>query len=154
MPMAYLEDDQSLMMDTGLLSESDDTVLLGEDSDEEENLEVSNPFLEVEREDGFEQIELAETHFTIGRNDEAVVYVEDSVGVSRVHAEFVRIENSYGVKDLGSKNGTKLNGEALVPYLFHARNGEEQFIRVQPGLIAADGVYNDAVWTFTEDEME
>ncbi|KMK78252.1 DUF6382 domain-containing protein [Alkalihalobacillus pseudalcaliphilus] len=119
-PMAYLEDDQSLMMDTGLLSESDDTVLLGEDSDEEENLEVSNPFLEVEREDGFEQIELAETHFTIGRNDEAVVYVEDSVGVSRVHAEFVRIENSYGVKDLGSKNGTKLNGEALVPYKIYA----------------------------------
>ncbi|KGA96959.1 hypothetical protein AJ85_03160, partial [Alkalihalobacillus alcalophilus ATCC 27647 = CGMCC 1.3604] len=46
--------------------------------------------------------------------------------------------------------GEERNGQVL----FHARNGEEQFIRIQPGLIAAGGVYNEAVWTFTEDEME
>ncbi|THG88883.1 hypothetical protein AJ85_20725, partial [Alkalihalobacillus alcalophilus ATCC 27647 = CGMCC 1.3604] len=47
--------------------------------------------------------------------------------------------------------GEQLSGEAL----FSVREGEEdQYIRVQPGLIAAGGVYNEAVWTFTEDEME
>ncbi|WP_413377899.1 DUF6382 domain-containing protein [Alkalihalobacillus sp. 1P02AB] len=120
-PVAFMEEDHSLMMDTGLLSESDDTVLLGDDDfDEEVGFEITNPHLEVERDGELEQIELNQSHFTIGRNDSAVIYVEDSVGVSRVHVEFVRIEDSFGVKDLGSKNGTKLNGEALVPYKIYA----------------------------------
>ncbi|WP_413377891.1 hypothetical protein [Alkalihalobacillus sp. 1P02AB] len=46
--------------------------------------------------------------------------------------------------------GEEIKGQAL----FATKQNGEQFIRIKPGLIAADGVYNEVVWTFTEEEME
>ncbi|THG88623.1 hypothetical protein AJ85_01905, partial [Alkalihalobacillus alcalophilus ATCC 27647 = CGMCC 1.3604] len=44
--------------------------------------------------------------------------------------------------------------EVTADAIYNARDGNEQFLFINPGLIAAKGVYNDVVWTFTEDEME
>ena len=37
-------------------------------------------------------------------------------GVSRRHAAIVRLEGSLQIKDIGSPNGTFLNGQKLVPH--------------------------------------
>ncbi len=47
---------------------------------------------------------------SVGRNPENDVFLDD-VTVSRKHAEFLRIGNSFSVVDSGSLNGTYVNGE-------------------------------------------
>ncbi|OZB96896.1 hypothetical protein CJP46_09135 [Paenibacillus sp. XY044] len=64
-----------------------------------------------------ERIELMLPHFVIGRSEEVAQYVEASTGTSRAHVELTRSkEGGYLIKDLGSRNGTKLHGEPMVPY--------------------------------------
>jgi hypothetical protein len=41
-------------------------------------------------------------------------------GVSRRHARILRKDNRLTVEDLGSTNGTFLNGQRLTPYLSYA----------------------------------
>jgi pSer/pThr/pTyr-binding forkhead associated (FHA) protein len=41
-------------------------------------------------------------------------------GVSRRHCKIYQDEGKYFIEDLGSANGTFLNGERLTPYLPHA----------------------------------
>ncbi|WP_280772021.1 DUF6382 domain-containing protein [Salipaludibacillus daqingensis] len=113
-------DDPSMAMDTSLLSDEDDTVLLGDDEDETGSANRPDPSLIVERDGEEERIVISDSHFIIGRNPDSANYVEDTRGVSRVHAEFIRIDDSYGVKDLGSKNGTKVNEDSLVPYKLYS----------------------------------
>lgn len=113
------------MLDTSLLSENDDTVFLGEEEEEQQEEEKPNPYLEVDRNGEIETIEIHSSHFSIGRNPSAVDYLEDSVGVSRIHIEFVKIEDQYGVKDLGSKNGTKINDATLVPYKIYSLDAND-----------------------------
>lgn len=54
--------------------------------------------------------------FIIGRSKHGVHYNDVSEGVSRVHCEFVRVEEAWELRDLGSMNGTSLNGAKLVPF--------------------------------------
>ncbi|MEK4563639.1 DUF6382 domain-containing protein [Alkalihalobacillus sp. FSL R5-0424] len=117
-PVSSAPAEPSYGVDTSLLS--DDTVLLEEDEEEVVEEVKTWPTLTIEREQGSEEITISESNFVIGRNPEAAQYVEESTGVSRMHVEFVRIENSYSVKDLGSKNGTKVNDQPLVPYKLHS----------------------------------
>ena len=49
---------------------------------------------------------------TCGRTVESHVFLDD-VTVSRKHAEFQRREGSFFVKDVGSLNGTYVNGEQV-----------------------------------------
>ncbi|MBH5317467.1 FHA domain-containing protein [Paenibacillus sp. GSMTC-2017] len=63
-----------------------------------------------------EEIELASESFKIGRATEGVGYAESADGVSRVHLEIERIDGEHHVKDLGSRNGSLLNGNLMVPY--------------------------------------
>jgi hypothetical protein len=119
-------------MDTTLLNvDHDDTVLLEEEPEvgDVSAIKVENfPVLTRESE-GEESIpvEVDQQNFIIGRNDEAVSYVETAVGVSRIHVEIVKInDESYGVKDLGSKNGSKLNGNPMVPYKLYALNENDE----------------------------
>jgi two-component system, cell cycle sensor histidine kinase and response regulator CckA len=49
---------------------------------------------------------------TIGRSPDASVMVDDP-GVSRLHARIRRSETGFEVEDLGSKNGTYLNGARI-----------------------------------------
>jgi pSer/pThr/pTyr-binding forkhead associated (FHA) protein len=49
---------------------------------------------------------------TVGRHPDADIFLDD-VTVSRRHAEFIRSGRSFQVKDLGSLNGTYLDGERI-----------------------------------------
>jgi len=66
------------------------------------------------------------TEFTLGRSAEAQPIVPDvdltafnayANGVSRLHAAIKLVENHVLVVDLGSSNGTYLNGTRLLPYV-------------------------------------
>jgi pSer/pThr/pTyr-binding forkhead associated (FHA) protein len=49
---------------------------------------------------------------TAGRHPESDIFLDD-VTVSRRHAQFVRIEGGYLVKDVGSLNGTYVNRQRI-----------------------------------------
>ncbi|MGN7358582.1 DUF6382 domain-containing protein [Paenibacillus sp. SAF-054] len=81
---------------------------------------------------GAERIDLRQQHFVIGRSEEVSQYVESSVGASRAHVELSRSEDGgYLIKDLGSKNGTRLKGEAMVPYKEYPLQDGDQFTIVK-----------------------
>ena len=63
-----------------------------------------------------EIIKFVEDRFVVGRNHTGVHYLDATDGISRVHCEFVKVTAGIEVKDLGSLNGTYLNGQLLVPY--------------------------------------
>ena len=50
---------------------------------------------------------------TIGRSGECDVIIEDS-SISRRHAQIVRQEDGFYAQDLGSRNGSALNGQRLI----------------------------------------
>lgn len=52
----------------------------------------------------------------IGRSADAAKHVDETNGVSRAHAELVRVAAQWRVKDLGSRNGSQINGKSLTPY--------------------------------------
>jgi pSer/pThr/pTyr-binding forkhead associated (FHA) protein len=49
---------------------------------------------------------------TAGRHPESDIFLDD-VTVSRRHAQFVRVEGGYQVKDVGSLNGTYVNRQRI-----------------------------------------
>jgi len=120
-------------MDTTLLgNNTDDTVLLEDDVNFPDNQAQNNlmPILLREREDRqSDTIKIDGSHFLIGRHAESVNYTEYALGVSRIHAEIIRIDPSnYGIKDLGSKNGSKLNGNTMVPYKMYALQEDDEIV--------------------------
>lgn len=74
------------------------------------------PYLETTNNGQTEKIALRKSVFVFGRQEHEVDYALDDAGISRIHAEIVREDGSLALKDLGSRNGTSLNGETLVPY--------------------------------------
>lgn len=58
---------------------------------------------------GGQRIELHEGHYVLGRHLQNDIVLNDN-NVSRRHAEFVSAAGEVTVKDLGSTNGTKVNG--------------------------------------------
>jgi len=58
---------------------------------------------------------------TIGRAPNNLIQIDDS-SVSAHHAELRADENGYRLRDLGSSNGTRLNGSALTEA--HLRHGD------------------------------
>lgn len=73
------------------------------------------PCFYIEKEGKSAQIDLAHFPFTIGRARECD-YVVDSNQVSRLHAQFDFDYQQVLIRDLGSTNGTYLNGERLTPH--------------------------------------
>ncbi|MNI60941.1 FHA domain-containing protein FhaA [compost metagenome] len=63
-----------------------------------------------------EWIHLRFGSFVIGRSEDIVQYVETATGVSRAHLELMISKEGCTIKDLGSRNGTKLIGEEIAPY--------------------------------------
>ncbi len=61
---------------------------------------------------GEREIALSRGEHVLGRSNEATVFVDD-VGVSRQHARIVIGERGAVLEDLGSKNGTMLNGDRI-----------------------------------------
>ncbi|OBZ11537.1 hypothetical protein A8L34_14350 [Bacillus sp. FJAT-27264] len=100
------------------------TVLLSPDNAPEKNAATDKhrraaPYLERcdhNNSGPTERIELDRASFIIGRSEEVAQYVEKSEGTSRVHAEIFKSPTGYVIKDLDSKNGTLLQGEAMIPY--------------------------------------
>ncbi|SDZ17995.1 FHA domain-containing protein [Evansella caseinilytica] len=110
---------------TMMLSEEENaTVLLGDDNEPLLTTEPP-PFLEIRRGEQVEKIVIDKDRFIIGRNQTAVNYVEDSVGISRIHLELAKVDDKWGLRDLGSKNGTKVNGHPLVPHKIYALNADD-----------------------------
>lgn len=63
-----------------------------------------------------EKIALDTEIFKIGRSGDGVSYSENAEGISRLHLEIERIDGEHHAKDLGSRNGSLLNGKLMVPY--------------------------------------
>jgi hypothetical protein len=61
------------------------------------------------------QIPLRGDSLVIGRSAEAAQHIDDTAGISRAHAELVRISEQWKVKDLGSRNGSLLNNKQMAP---------------------------------------
>ncbi len=67
-------------------------------------------------------VELRGSSVTVGRKDEANGWYpdidlstgDDDVAVSRRHAEFRPVDDRWEIVDIGSTNGTRLNGEQLA----------------------------------------
>jgi pSer/pThr/pTyr-binding forkhead associated (FHA) protein len=56
---------------------------------------------------------LSKARTTVGRDGSADIQVEDN-GLSRQHFEILWDGKRGGVRDLGSTNGTKVNGRAIT----------------------------------------
>ncbi|MWC30100.1 DUF6382 domain-containing protein [Paenibacillus sp. MMS18-CY102] len=54
--------------------------------------------------------------FQIGRFAEKVNYADEHTGISRVHVELDRTAEGWMAKDMGSRNGTTLNGNPMISY--------------------------------------
>jgi pSer/pThr/pTyr-binding forkhead associated (FHA) protein len=55
---------------------------------------------------------LAKSRTVVGRDESADIQVKDN-GLSRAHFEMLWDGSKAGVRDLGSTNGTKINGRAI-----------------------------------------
>ncbi|NMI04312.1 FHA domain-containing protein [Paenibacillus sp. SZ31] len=66
--------------------------------------------------DQHERMDVQGASFVIGRSVDMVQWVDTATGVSRAHVELSRNKSGYVIKDLGSVNGTVLQGNILAPY--------------------------------------
>jgi pSer/pThr/pTyr-binding forkhead associated (FHA) protein len=80
---------------------------------------------------------LSEASLTIGSDAASADLVLSDPSVSRVHAILERVGTTWLVRDLGSRNGTRLNGERLVGQR-RLRDGEEILVG-RSRLIFRDG---------------
>lgn len=67
---------------------------------------------------------IAKSSNIIGRDADSDIQIDERQ-VSRHHAEIVRLSHSHTIRDLGSKNGTFLNGQAISQAAQPLRNGDE-----------------------------
>lgn len=72
------------------------------------------PAIEVWGGRGYEIVTLSESVYIIGSDAESATIVVDDASVSQVHAIVERVGPTWLVRDLGSRNGTLVNGERLV----------------------------------------
>jgi predicted component of type VI protein secretion system len=67
---------------------------------------------------------LAKSSNIIGRESDSDIQIDERQ-VSRRHAEIMRTNHKYIIRDLGSKNGTFVNGQAISQEPYPIRNGDE-----------------------------
>ncbi len=82
---------------------------------------------------------LVKSEMVVGRDSDSDIQIDDRQ-VSRNHAKITQTLEGYTLEDLGSKNGTFLNGEAVLTTPRLMRNGDEI------------GIALCAKMTFIEDE--
>ena len=85
-------------------------------------------------------VTLSGVSLTVGSDPESADLALDDPAVSRVHARLDRIGSTWLVLDLGSRNGTRLNGERLTGQR-RLRDGEEILVG-RTRLIYRDGSEN------------
>jgi pSer/pThr/pTyr-binding forkhead associated (FHA) protein len=71
-------------------------------------------FVEVWHQRQSHVVALTTRRVTIGRGADTNVMIEGDASVSRVHALMERIGESWFVRDLGSRNGTLVNGKRIA----------------------------------------
>jgi hypothetical protein len=70
--------------------------------------------LEVWKPSGRELIPLTGQRVTIGKSETNVVALEHDATVSRLHAVLENLGQAWSIRDLGSRNGTFINGEKIA----------------------------------------
>ncbi|MFD3272125.1 DUF6382 domain-containing protein [Paenibacillus dendritiformis] len=66
--------------------------------------------------------------FVIGRSEQGVQWREAGAGVSKHHCELVQADDgAVAIRDLGSRNGTELEGEPIVPYQLYPLQSGDRF---------------------------
>src|SRR3954468_6048625 len=70
--------------------------------------------LEVWKPSGRQLITLDDERVTVGKSSTNLVSLEHDSTVSRVHAVLEKLGNAWSVRDVGSRNGTYLNGEKIA----------------------------------------
>ncbi len=68
--------------------------------------------------------------YIIGRNPESEYFINDTT-ISRRHAEIIADDSSIKLRDLGSHNGTTVNGEKINDFVYLNENDEIWFGKVQ-----------------------
>lgn len=71
------------------------------------------PFVEAKTPKGLKRLELEVEQITVGRLPENTLHLDDDEGLSRRHCVVEPYEGGWRVRDLGSRNGTKLNGQRV-----------------------------------------
>ncbi len=72
-----------------------------------------NPFLEIRRRSGIDMFPLEGNPVAIGKSTKSDVCIADDKTVSRLHAAIESIGTNWYISDLGSSNGTFVNGERI-----------------------------------------
>lgn len=123
--MPESESEVRLSPPTVLLSRS---ALAGQDNPARER--IPRYYLERYESDGgtAERIPLTPGSFVIGRSEDIAQYVENTSGVSRAHVEILVTPQGCTLKDLGSTNGTYLNGENVAPYKEYPLHNDDVFM--------------------------
>jgi pSer/pThr/pTyr-binding forkhead associated (FHA) protein len=85
---------------------------------------------------------------TIGRDDNCAVFIDDSK-VSRQHAEVQHRGEAFMLKDLGSINGTWVNGQQIEQHIL--QDGE--VIRIGPAQIVFKRGFQEQALTMVADQM-
>lgn len=76
--------------------------------------------------DEYPAIAVAKTPFFVGKDPNTADYLLNKAGVSRYHVKIDKSGDTYVISDLGSTNGTYINGKKLDPYKPQAvRRGDE-----------------------------
>ncbi|WP_166241739.1 DUF6382 domain-containing protein [Paenibacillus turpanensis] len=105
---------------TSFLPESDATVFLGAGWKPD-----PTRLLLIEHEGKERTVPWKTERFVLGRGPEGVDYEAASSGISRQHVEWSTSDKGIFIKDLGSRNGTRLNGELLQPFtLYPLKEGD------------------------------
>ncbi|WP_019153855.1 DUF6382 domain-containing protein [Robertmurraya massiliosenegalensis] len=97
------------------------TVLL---SDVEDKMK-QYPYIELVHNGISQKVTIDKDIFIFGRNPEVCDYTLQVTGVSRTHFEIVCDSGGYGIRDLNSSNGTKLNDQKLVPHRIYPLKDED-----------------------------
>ncbi len=73
---------------------------------------MEQPFLSLQSESGPQKVPVAEKPVTIGRHPDNLLVITDTQA-SRFHAVIGKSKDGFIVKDLDSRNGTRLNGQPV-----------------------------------------
>ncbi|HHW48865.1 MAG TPA: FHA domain-containing protein [Clostridiaceae bacterium] len=119
---------------------SNDTVILGPSL-------RKHAFLKGNNNGVFEIIEITRPDFLIGRLKEHVDYVCANNAIGKVHAQIIKRDGLYFIKDMNSRNGTYLNNVRIDP-------GKEYEIKNNDRITLANSEYTFVVPELPENNKE
>nr|WP_239587995.1 DUF6382 domain-containing protein [Gracilibacillus alcaliphilus] len=122
----FTQFDQTSSPEENLTENNDQTTLLDEKEmiPQKAKKKIRN-YLTIDRDGVMEEIQLDKDNFVIGRAEKGTDFMEKGVGISRLHVEFVKLSDTYGIKDLGAKNGTYINNEKIIPYKIYELSNDD-----------------------------